>query len=226
MDDALRARATEFYTLELQGKYRQAEALVAEGAKDDYYAAPKDYIKGFRIDQINYSDNYTKAKLQITVKTMVSFMGMAAPQLMDVPFPSFWKIENGKWCFYYYVDPERMTPFGKQKNPNAGSGGGKLEYKPMDLSTLGQGVKADKSVVKLGEIPEKIVLTNTLQGTVTISLDQKEYPGMEVKLDKQELKGGETATITVTPKSPVGRPRLMVGVIVQPTNQFLRVEIR
>src|SRR5271155_3770113 len=121
VDDALRARVTEFYKYHVDGKLRLAEKLVAEDAKDDFFAAMKPAIKSFRIDQIAYSDNYTKAKVTMVGSAMVHFMGMAAPQLMDMPFPSFWKIENGKWCFYYYVDPDRMTPFGKQKPPVPGS---------------------------------------------------------------------------------------------------------
>jgi hypothetical protein len=226
VDDALRARVTEFYRLGVAGKWRQAEQYVSEAAKDDFYAAGKPAIKDFGISEIRYSDNYTKAKVTMTGKSMVSFMGMSAPQLMDVPFPSFWKIEDGKWCFYYYVDPEHMTPFGKQRAPVPGSKADPTTWKPMDLSTLSQGVKSDKKVVTLREAEERVELTNTLPGSVTLSLSEKEFAGIGVKLDKLELKGGETATLTITPKTPVGRPRTMVGVIVQPSNQLLQVEVR
>jgi hypothetical protein len=226
VDDALRARVTEFYRLQVDGKFRLAEALVAEASKDDFYAAGKPSIKDFRIDQIAYSDHYTKAKVTMVGKQMVSFMGMAAPQLMDMPFPSFWKIDNGKWCFYYFVDPDHMTPFGKQKPPTPGAKNGPLDYKPADLSTISQGVKPDKRAVKLGDTDERVELTNTLPGQVTLSLSEKEFSGIEVKLDKTELKAGEVATLTIKPKSAVGRPRTMVGVIVQPSNQLIQVEVR
>jgi hypothetical protein len=227
VDDALRARVTEFYKYHVDGKLRLAEKLVAEDAKDDFFAAMKPAIKSFRIDQIAYSDNYTKAKVTMVGSAMVHFMGMAAPQLMDMPFPSFWKIEDGKWCFYYYVDPERMTPFGKQKAPSKdGKASGGLDYKPADLSTISQGVKPDRRVVKLEDKDEKVELANQLPGSVTLSLSEKEYSGIAAKLDKTELKAGETATLTITPRSPVGRPRTMVGVIVQPSNQYIQVEVR
>jgi hypothetical protein len=227
VDDALRARATEFYRLHVERKYRQAEQLVAESAKDDFYAAAKQDLKDFRIDQIAYSDHYTKAKITVVGKTMVSFMGMAAPQLMDVPFPSYWKLDGGKWCFYYYVDPEHMTPFGKQKTPSKdGKSSGPLDFKPVDLSTISQGVKPDRTVVKLGDSDEKVELTNRLPGVVKLTFSEKQYSGLDAKLDKVELMAGETATLTIHPTSPVGRPRTMVGVIVQPSNQLIQVEVR
>ena len=226
VDDALRARVTQFYQYHVEGKLRLAEQLVAEASKDDFYASGKPPIKDFRIDQIAYSDNYTKAKVTLVGKAMVMFMGMAAPQLMDQPFPSFWKIENGKWCFYYYVDPDRMTPFGKQKPPVPGSKGDPRSFKPMDLSTISQGVKVDRTSVVLKDAEERVELTNRLEGVVTLSLSEKEYSGIVAKLDKTELKGGETATLSITPRSPVGRPRIMVGVIVQPSNQYLQVEVK
>jgi hypothetical protein len=227
VDDALRTRVTQFYRYHVDGKLRQAEQLVAEDAKDDFYAAAKPNIKDFRIDQIAYSENYTKAKVTMVGKAMVSFMGMAAPQLMDMPFPSYWKLEGGKWCFYYYVDPERMTPFGKQKAPSKdGKASGPPAFKPADLSTISQGVKPDRTAVKLGDTEEKVELTNRLPGVVTLSLSEKQYVGIEAKLDKTELKSGETATLTIQPRSAVGRPRTMVGVIVQPSNQYIQVEVK
>jgi hypothetical protein len=226
VDDALRARVTEFYRLQVDGKFRKAEDWVADSAKDDFYAAGKPSIKDFKIDQITYSEHYTRAKVTMVGKTMVSFMGMSAPQLMDMPFPSFWKMDNGKWCFYYFVDSEHMTPFGKQKAPTPGAKNGALDFKPADLSTISQGVKPDKRAVKLGDAEERVELTNTLPGSVTLSLSEKEYAGIEAKLDKTELKAGETATLTIKPRSAVGRPRTMVGVIVQPSNQLIQVEVR
>jgi hypothetical protein len=227
VDDAVRARATEFYKLHVEKKFRQAEALVADDAKDLYYAANKDVIRGFRLQEIVYSDNYKKAKVTVVGKMLVKFgIGFAEPRLMDVPFPSYWKLENGKWVFYYYIDPNRMTPFGQQKAPAPGSKAeSALNIPPVDLSTIAQGVKPDRTNVKLGTTEERVELTNSLPGNVTLALDQKEYSGITAKLNKTELKSGETAVLTITPASPAGRARTNVGVIVQPSNQFIQVKV-
>jgi hypothetical protein len=230
VDDALRARVTEFYQDHITEKYRLAEKLVAEESKDGFYAASKPDIKDFKIGDIAYSDGYTKAKITIVAKMMITFMGVGS-KMMDVPFPSYWKIDEGKWCWYIFNDPKRMSPFG-QINPEttSGKGEGSLTFKPVDLSTISAAVKADRVSVKLGGAEEKVILTNSLPGVVKLSLDQKEYPGFEAKLDKAELNGGEKAVLTLIAKSGTGptpaRTRVMVGVAVQPVNQLVEIEVK
>jgi len=226
VDDALRARVTEFYKDHMTQKFRQAEALVAEDSKDGFYAANKPDVKDFTIGEIAYSDGYTKAKVKIVAKMMITFFGVGS-KLMDVPFPSYWKIDGGKWCWYIFNDPNRMTPFGKiNPETTSGKGEGTLAFKPPDLSTISSAVKADRAKVTLGAAEEKVTLTNTLPGEVKLALDQTAYPGIEVKLDKTELKGGEKAVVTITAKSAAGRARVMVGVTVEPVNQLIQIEVK
>jgi hypothetical protein len=230
VEDSLRARATEFYQYHLNGKYRLAEQLVAEDAKDGFYAANKPDIKDFRIGEITFSEGYTKAKITIVAKMNISFMGMGA-KLMDVPFPSYWKMDGGKWCWYIYNDPKRMTPFGPiNSDTTSGKGDPSQAFKPIDISTISGAVKADQTSISLGTVvaqsERKVVLTNTLSGAVKLSLDEKQYEGINVKLEKTELKGGETTTLLISAK-PGKRPaRLSVGVIVQPVNQMVQIEVK
>ncbi len=226
VEDALRARATEFYKDHMTQKFRQAELLVAEDSKDGFYAASKPDIKDFKIGEIAYSDGYTKAKITIVAKMMIAFMGLGT-KLMDVPFPSYWKIDGGKWCWYIFNDPNRMTPFGKiNPETTSGKGDGALAFKPMDLSGISNAVKPDRNSVTLGSTEEKVVLTNSLPGLVTLALDQKDYAGLDVKLDKAELKGGEKATLTIVGKAGEKRNRMMVSVTVQPVNQLVQIEVK
>lgn len=227
VDDALRARVKEFYQLHMTGKYRLAEQLVAEDSKDGFYAAGKPDIKDFSIGDIAYSDGYAKAKVTVVAKMLMTFMGMAAAKMMDVPFPSYWKLENGKWCWYIFNDPNRMTPFGKI-NPQSTSATAdpSMAFRPVDLSAIATAVKADRTAVKLGDGEEKVIISNSLPGAVTLALDEKKYPGIEAKLDKAELKAGEKAVVTLRATSTSGRSRVMVGVIVQPTNQLIQIEVK
>ncbi len=226
VDDALRARVTDFYNFHKTGKYRLAEQLVAEDSKDGFYSAGKPDVKDFKISEITYSDNYTKAKITIVAKMLMTFMGLGS-QLMDTPFPSYWKIDGGKWCWYIYNDPNRLTPFGKI-SPKTGQDASdpSLAFKPVDMSTVTNGVKADRRVVTLGTAEERVELTNQLPGPVTLELDQKEYQGLAATINKQILKGGETATLTIKPTSSAKRVRLFVGILVKPTNQLVQVEIK
>lgn len=226
VDDALRARATEFYKDHMTQKYRQAEQLVAEDSKDGFYAASKPDIKDFRIDAIAYSEGYTKAKITIVAKMMITFMGLGS-RMMDVPFPSYWKIDGGKWCWYIFNDPNRMTPFGKiNPETTSGKGTGVEAFKPVDLSSISNAVKVDRNSVTLSGSEQKVILTNGLPGEVKLALDQQEYAGLDVKLDKTELKGGEKAVLVISAKAGSKPTRLQVGILVQPVNQLVQIEVK
>jgi hypothetical protein len=228
VDAALRSRVTEFYNLHMNGKYRQAEQLVAEDAKDIFYSAGKPDIKEFRIADVLYSDEYKKAKATILAKMPIPFMG-AGVKVMDVPFPSYWKLDGDKWCWYVLDDPERMTPFGKI-NPKTGEMGknsdGSAAFKPVDLSTIAGAVKADRLSIKMGSPEEKVRFTNSLPGVVTLGLSEKDFPGLIVTLDRTELKNGESAVLTVTPKPGGPKTRMIIGVLVKPTNQAISIEVK
>jgi hypothetical protein len=228
VDGALRARVTEYYDLHVAGKYRQAEQLVAEESKDTFYSSGKPDIKEFRLGEISYSEEYKKAKVTVVAKTPMAFMGSGV-KTMTLPFPSYWKVEQGKWCWYVPNDPERMTPFGKI-NPKTGEMAKNSEpsslFKPVDLATVSGAVKADRLSIKMGAPEEKVTLTNSLPGVVMLGLSEKVFPGVDVKLDKTELKTGESAVLTVTAKPSERKTRLMIGVVVKPTNQVIQIEVK
>src|SRR5271154_2298631 len=71
VDQALRARITEFFHYHVSGEPRKAEELVAEDTKDYFYNNNKPHYISFEIGKIDYSDGYTKAKAMVTVKMPV-----------------------------------------------------------------------------------------------------------------------------------------------------------
>src|SRR4051794_20209879 len=68
----LRARVDQFFQLQVDKKFRQAESLVADDSKDAYYDGNKYNIKGFKIDTIQLLDDNTRAK--VTIKGRVTFV--------------------------------------------------------------------------------------------------------------------------------------------------------
>src|SRR5215469_10711354 len=120
-DKALRARIMEFYQYHIDKEFRKAEPLVAEDTKEFFYVQNKPHYLSCEIRRIDYSDNFTHAKATMVCEAMVPIPGFTDP--VKAPFPSTWKIENGKWC--WYVDPEllnaspmgRMTPGPPSKGP-------------------------------------------------------------------------------------------------------------
>ena len=66
VDQALRARVTEFFQDHVDGNFRKAYDLVAEDTKDYYFGAQKFQFKSFHIDGIKFFDDYTKADVNVT----------------------------------------------------------------------------------------------------------------------------------------------------------------
>src|SRR5580704_7107848 len=65
---ALRARAEQFFQLQVDKKYRPAEAMVADDTKDLYYNGKKFNITSFSIEKIEMLDDNAHARLTIKAK--------------------------------------------------------------------------------------------------------------------------------------------------------------
>src|ERR1035438_3599187 len=65
IDDSLRDRVKQFYDYHVAQKYRLCEQLISEDAKDDFYVIKKPALESFTIGSVDYSDNFTKAKVLI-----------------------------------------------------------------------------------------------------------------------------------------------------------------
>jgi hypothetical protein len=228
VDQALRARISEFYDLHVKGEFRKAEALVAEDTKDLYYNSRKTKYLSFEIARIDYSDNFTRAKATVLCEQPIMLPGfMGKP--MKVPTPSTWKLVDGTW--YWYVDPEslRMTPFGKMTpGPPRESGPVPASKSIPDIPTsvpdyIYKLVKADKASVtlKAGE-SEQVTITNGAPGAMNISLTGS-VPGVEVKLDRTVLNAGEKAVLTV--QAGYDAKSGVLSIQVEQTNQVIPIQV-
>ncbi len=229
IDEALRARITQFYQDHVDGKFRQAEQLVAEDSKDGFYAANKPNISQFRIDRIEYSDDFQKAKATIVGKMVIMIMGFGDKPL-DVPFPSYWKVENGQWCWYINQDAARNTPFGRA--PEKSGAEAQADPRAMmatapDLHAILSGVKADKASVTLNGAgsEDTVTLTNTLKGAVTVKPERSDYPGLEIRLNQSNLKAEEKAVVTFRSTGAGKASSGPVHLLVEPTNQIVSVQV-
>jgi hypothetical protein len=224
VDEALRARITEFFDLHVKGEFRKAEALVAEDTQDLYYSSSKTKYVSFEIGRIDYSENFTRAKATVLCEQFIMLPGFLGKP-MKIPMPSTWKLVDGTW--YWYVDPEslRMTPFGKM-NP-----GTARESAPKTIPAIPttvpdyiyQQVKADKASVslKVGE-SEQVTVTNSAPGTMNISVTGS-LPGVEVKLDRTVLNTGEKAVLTFQASNEAQSGVLSIQV--EQTNQVIPIQV-
>jgi hypothetical protein len=234
VDDALRARIKQFYDYHVARKYRQAEQLICEESKDDFYVLSKPELENFRIGNIEYSDQFTKAKVVI-VGAMPVLLPMAGGKIMDMPFASYWKIEKGIWCWYYNKEASRHTPFGDVKAPEdskPGTGPTALPAMPnISIGALQSALKMDRTSVELVDgKPQSIKVTNTLPGPASLSITCSYKPfaetGITAVFDRKDLKGNETAVLTLSVDSHTPTGIVPLQISVSPTNQILDLTVR
>jgi hypothetical protein len=228
IDVALRERAMKFYQAHVDGKFRQADAYVAEESKDYFFGMPKtQYLKVWG-HKIKYSDNFQKADVITTVDMELSMPRIGTMKVRP-QIPSTWKIEDGKWVWYKNPEQGIATPMGVGKASPDGRSGGALNSPMIGVSDVLGGVKADKEQVKLlsyKESQDVLKITNTLPGEVRISVEGISAPGLEIKVDKTRLVNKESAEIVFrySPPNPSPKPTLNGFVRVDPLNLRLPLQ--
>jgi hypothetical protein len=92
-------------------------------------------------------------------------------------------------------------------------------------------VKADKTDIRLlsyEKSEDSAQITNSMPGDVSLRVDQPEpVKGLQIKLDRTELKSGESARVTFTyvPPDPTAKPSLSTTVTVSPTGSSLPFKV-
>src|SRR5713226_10506477 len=66
VDQALRARAAQFGQYQMEGNFRKAYEMVAEDSQDFFFSAPKEKPQAYKIEDVRYADNFTKATVRVT----------------------------------------------------------------------------------------------------------------------------------------------------------------
>jgi hypothetical protein len=223
VDQALRARITEFFHYHVTGEHRKAEELVAEDTKDYFYDGNKPRYLSFEIGKIEYSDGYTKAKAMVTVKMPVMLPGFNG-KVMDIPTACYWKLIDGKW--YWYVDTamRNASPMGEMKpGPPKGNGAPSRPVIPATMQEVFAQVKADKTAVEVkAGSPDQVVITNGMVGPINLTVEGK-IDGIEAAFDRAEIKPGEKATLTVRAANEAKAGALTVRV--QQTGQTIPVQV-
>jgi hypothetical protein len=196
---ALRARAEQFFQLQVDKKYRPAEAMVADDTKDLYYDGNKFNIDSFSIEKIELLDDNTRAKVTIKakVKRAVPIIGIVD---FDAPTTTLWKLENGQWVYYIDQAAALETPFGRveaQKGNGAPSPTTAMANKLANLSELRNLVKVDRNSVdlSLNGPAQTVTVSNELPGGVDLELQADKIAGLSAELEKKHIEGGEKTVI-------------------------------
>jgi hypothetical protein len=195
---ALRARAEQFFQLQVDKKYRPAEAMVADDTKDLYYNGNKFNINTFSIQKIEFLDDNTRAK--VTIKTQVTrALPGAGIVAFDTVSTNLWKIENGQWVYYIDKAAALDTPFGTvaTSKGNETPPPTSIASKLAGLSNLQNLVKVDRNSVDLalnGPL-QTVTVANGLPGGVDLELQSGKIAGLFAELEKKHLEAGEKTVI-------------------------------
>jgi hypothetical protein len=226
VEEALRARVSEFYGYHVSQEYRKAEKLVAEESQDIFYVHNKPHYLSFEIRTITYSKDFTHAKVLSICEQIFRGVGFQDKPL-KAPCSSTWKVVEGKW--FWYVDQEELTrgPFGPSAAAAAKTGSGAPTEPPKIPTTsdfvMGQ-VKADKSVVTIKpNETQQVSIANGAAGTVTLNVIQN-LPGIDITLDKKQINRGEKATVTL--KAGDNPFKGLISFEVIPINDVITIEIK
>src|SRR5258706_12985322 len=210
VDQALRDRVTQFFQYHVTSEYRKAMNLVSEDTQDAYFAQGKMKLKSFKLDSVQYLDpGFTKARVTLTVVREWQVRMQSNETI--IPMVTDWKIEDGKWVWYYDLKDRWLTPMGPSNiEPPKRNADGSVEL-PKNFSqeviaaraqTLLQQTGVDKRVVSLDAGKpslDRVMFTNAAQGSVGLSLAGiPEIPGFSVKLDEEEVPASTTAYLTLS----------------------------
>jgi hypothetical protein len=204
VDKALRARVNEFCSLHQQGKFRQAEEMVAADTRDYFYNSGKPRYVSYEIQSITYNQDFTKATAMVICEHYLPTPGFQG-KTVKLLTPFNWKIENGQWMWYVDKDALLTTPFGKMSlAPRTGEPPPPLpagaQPPPMIPTTLDQFfslIKADKTALTLKPgASGQVVISNGAPGLIRLEIAQQ-LPGVEATLDSATVPAGGKGVLTV-----------------------------
>jgi hypothetical protein len=243
VDQALRARVSEFFQYHVEGKFSKAYEMVADDTKEYYFATQKVQFVNFKIDSVKFSNDFTNAEVDLTAqrtwRPRHDFPEVAVTEQMHTT----WKIENGKWMWYDHTRPTWITPFGPsdtaalQKSTTAT--GAAPDLSPEKMQELAKTIlQPQQSPLDRAEVvlpldkvsAEQVVFHNSQPGEVKIYLnDSSKIAGFSAEADKTAVGPGQDAVIKIhfdpknAPESPAG---FTLRVVMQPFGREFPIAIK
>lgn len=236
VEEALRARVDQFFSLQQQGKFRAAEGCVCDDTKDYFYDLKKKSPRSYEIDKLEFSEDFKTATALVSIgadiPTMTGMMQVVAPMATT------WRLENGQWCFYATRKQQTTmkTPFGEVTQETAGASAKPRNprsavFRPVSPADVQNsvGTSAQAVVFEAGKAAAaEIEFTNSLPGRVQIATEGLLPPGIEVKIAPKELGHRESAKarFEYTPTTRPPAEEYLVRFLVEPTRQQFAIKVR
>jgi hypothetical protein len=234
VEKALRERVSAFYQCYVDGKFRQAEQFVSEDTKDLHYQQEKNKIRSHRILKIVFDDSFKKARVATIVGTTVGLRGIRHD--VEAPMSSTWRLEDGKWMYYFNPNEGVDTPVGRMRPGPMGEN----NVNPNNRLPIGEAIKNPGAIFRQMKVSKNSVLLksyedstdaitieNNMPGPLSVDFSGESLPGLTWAFDRKELKQGEKAVLTFTYKAPDKRakPTLTGALRLEPFAQSIPVSI-
>lgn len=196
-EEVLRANVQKFYQAMQDGKYRGAYALVADDSQETFMEMAKPKFSEWKIDKIEWSDEFRKATVTLNVATELFIAGQRVP--VHRPIMSQWRLEDSEWLWYYVAPKTVRTPFGnvgvnQEASKNKVSVKDKLAEGPSvaDISKGLEIITPQPITFRKKEKGEAIIqVKNGLQGHVKVEIQFPKTPGLTVNQHVLNLKANE-----------------------------------
>jgi hypothetical protein len=210
IEEALRTRVTEFYTLYQQGKFRQTEAYIDEDSRDAYYGSSKSRIHGFELKDIKFAEDFQSAQVVVTCQTTIAIQNSGTK--VPLPVHSRWKQTDGQWYALMGRGEEGdtvNTPFGKMKfQKGEGSAALNMPRAVKPASFAGMYALSSGRVLKFSAkepVTQTIALSN--KGPVPLKLRQEtqDVDGLEIAIEPKQIEQGETMIVSFTYRPEVAK---------------------
>ncbi len=237
VDQALRARVSEFFQSHVDGTFRKAYELVAEDTKEYYFGSQKNKLQSFKIDTITYSDSFADATVQLTCQRIWRPSAQFPEVSVTVPMITNWKIEDGKWVYYHDPKLDRLTPYGSSNAPRVATPNGAVPPPDLSEAAIAEAARkimrqssVDKAQVTLATdkpSSEQVVFHNGFQGWVQVVLDPgPKTPGFSAELDKTSVNAGEDAVLKLRYQPADDQPApVIVRLTIEPFNQTFPISV-
>ncbi len=248
VDQALRARVSQFYSANVTGKWRDAFQVVADDMQDAYLAANKDTYDKCETVKITYTDTFTKAIVRENCHGEYRWHNSHIPA--TIPLTSTWKVVDGQWYWYWLKPTEVMTPWGLStvtpdapRKPGEGTVNTNIETVLKDPASMAKTIlsqiKVDKKEINLlgyETSKDELHISNNMLGTISVSVECPPLPGLHIKLEKTDLGPREKTAIAFEYDAGDARtqcgdcvklpkPKLVANIRIMPTAQVFPVKI-
>jgi hypothetical protein len=233
LEEALMARVSQFYDYFKMAKFRQAEDLVVEEAKEHFYGAKKSRIFGYEIRNVKFSEDLKEAHVLVMCLTPVPGLGSKP---LSVPLPSTWKSIDGEWFLYFETRQpgvEHDSPAGKMHfSQELGTHGSLTATQPATLESLKEMYAVAPSNLSFSsQTPDPVTKTfrveNRSKGELTLQTESKGMPGVTIDPGAGKIAVGESLTVSVTyvPDAHVGPGEYPLQFAVQPLAQHFEIKL-